>query len=126
LAFGQKGITVAGSEVWVYSWDTNVRWPIDPDPGQQFSEIDVRVCSGPGSQSGPVSTVALDFVLEMKESRQFTSENVSYNSDELIGNQTTIGPGDCVRGLVIFQTPKGLKPVRVIFSSSSTLKWDVP
>ena len=37
----------------------------------------------------------------------------------------TIGPGDCARGDVAFQTPNDQHPAFIVFSSSSTIKWEV-
>ncbi len=40
---------------------------------------------------------------------------------------TTLSPGDCVRGWITFQKPKGVKPKFVVYSRGrSVTKWAIP
>lgn len=119
--------SAAGNEVTAYLWDKNVNWPIDADPGKEFSRAEVGICTGPDlSEPIPVNEFAFNWSLEMPNHTRIASESSGFNSDELLSQfNLQLGPNECARGLVIFQTPAGQKPAFVVFSSSSVIKWAV-
>jgi hypothetical protein len=109
----------------VYSWSTDVNWPIDAQPGQRFSQILVKYCAGSVTPF-PASDLIENFTLQMPDSSTYSSEHIGYNSNEIIGFNQTLHPGDCVKGVIIFQTPKK-KPRHVVFDTGGgqTFKWSV-
>jgi hypothetical protein len=129
LAMGQTGTTALGNRVTVYSWDTNVHWPVAPRVGSMLSRVDVKFCAAdplpPGGRI-PVGELPLNLNLQLADATLISGESTGYNSDELLTSQASLGAGDCARGFVIFQSPKGKHPALVIYSSSSEIMWRVP
>ncbi len=94
-----------------------------------LSQIDMKFCAAdplpPGGRI-PVGNLPANMNLQLPDYTLVSGEQTGYNSDELLTSQASLGPGDCARGLVIFQSPKGKHPALVIFSSSSEIKWRIP
>lgn len=125
-AMGETAITPRGNELTAYSWQRGVDWPIDPDAGKDFSHIDVEACLKNDDQGPlPMYDFSQGWTLEMPDHASISSENISYNGDELIGQNKSIGLGECARGVVVFQVPKGKTPAFVVYSSSVNLRWAV-
>jgi hypothetical protein len=80
----------------------------------------------PSGKPQTASGIGPNFFLEMPGSRHIAPENISYNSNELLEHYNlTLNKGDCDRGVIVFKTPANQKPLSVVFSSSSTIKWAV-
>ena len=116
----------------VYRWDTKV----DPrfnefasQPGQMFSEIDVRACLPANYAYGRLQIdpdIREAFTLEMPNGTSISSAGIGYGGAELMGQTGSIGPGECVRGVIVFQQPKNVKPRFVVYSGTyGNLRWDV-
>jgi hypothetical protein len=128
FSFGDTVESATGNQVTVYRWDTDVNWPIEARPGKVLSQIEAKFCVGPNPpQSYDVGALHLAFSLEMPDHARIASESQGYNGDEfLVQTNLMLGAGECARGLVIFQSPKGKRPDYVVFSSSSVIKRNVP
>ncbi len=127
FALGETVETTNGNFVTVYSWNPNADRPVEPPSGQQWSSIDFKFCTGPSPQGGSLDATGLpsSFTLEMADSRTMQWDGSTYgNTGEITGR--LLAPNDCIRGLVIYASPKGQKPRNVVFASSSVVKWRVP
>ncbi len=120
---GKTQETYFGSKVTVYSWNTHVQWPISPKPGKEFSQIDAKVCTGKDADPHDAVEWADSFSLEMPNGTDISSEHIGFNGDEMMVSNRTVRPGQCIRGLVIFENPKA-KPRYVLFDATGiTLTW---
>lgn len=129
LAMGKTGVSALGTQITVYSWSTNVNQPDTPPAGDQFSQIDVKFCLGTGYQGADLHPydVFSDFTLRFADSRTFAPRSVAHNGDEFLSmNQRLVPGGPCVRGVIVFEAPKNVRPVEVDWSSSTDLAWAVP
>jgi hypothetical protein len=122
---GETVPSAVGNRVTVFGWDTKVDWPEEPGPGLQLSRADVQVCRAEGAPPATTSDYAFLFALEMENGTRFAAEGTGFNGDELLVQDDPVAEGDCARGVVIFQSTAGERPVFVVFSSSSVIKWEV-
>jgi hypothetical protein len=104
--------------------------PIEPNPGYEFSQIEVEFCylgevrvSGGGSLEG--ADIAFAFELQMADHTRIAPDNLAYRGDEL--QQIGVVPqGDCARGWIVYQTPQGERPAFVLFAAKPhVLRWEL-
>jgi Domain of unknown function (DUF4352) len=121
--------TVPGGKVTVYSYEqpaTGIAQYVTPQaPGNEFSAVDAEICATgtAGLSAGPY-----DFGLHYPDN---TERQPSYGKQpDLTSRQ--LGAGDCARGWVTFEVPRGQRPslvtYRVQSSSGGTppsIKWAV-
>ncbi len=87
------------------------RWK--PDAGKKFATIDVEGCAGSSLGDERRSLGMMDFSLTMPDNTRVGPTYPSVVEPAL--NGTNLLPGECVRGLVTFQVPKGQHPSYVRF-----------
>ncbi len=122
LTVGQTARTSAGNEVTVHSYVAVA--PTDtfqPEPGFELHAADVEGCAGADIE-GSAGFNPFDFALQMPDNTRLQSD-IGVKEPPL--NDTTLTPGDCVRGWVTFQVPEGETPTNVIYTASSIIKWAV-
>ncbi len=117
---GESVAFPSGFEVTLHSYSSPVqadndneffRWK--PDAGKQFAIIDVEGCAGSSLGDERRSLDMMDFSLTMPNNTRVGPTYPSVVEPALSG--TNLLPGECVRGLVTFQVPKGQRPSYVRF-----------
>lgn len=133
------------TSVQVSGWYPNVTdtssYPNTPSAGRAWDAIDATLCAGPqGSQTGANET---DFsALLANGSSASVSSGASGSQfggalaslSELGSNLTSLSPGQCDRGWVVFSVPQGVAVTAVQFSATTAglttpnavVKWTVP
>jgi hypothetical protein len=113
-----RGETVtlpSGLAVTAHSYSPSVQSDnefLQPEAGKKFVAIDVEGCAGSGLGDGEGSLNPFDFSLQMPDNTRIgptmpVVDPALHHADLL--------PGECVRGLVSFQVPKGQRPSYVRF-----------
>lgn len=115
------------------------QYDISPDPGTTWAAIDATECAGTGGSSTGANSG--DFSLLLSNGSTATtafaegplrpSQLAQLNS--LGGANTSLAPGQCDRGWVLFSVPNGTTPTFVQFSGTtaaldqgnSVVKWPV-
>ncbi len=119
---GETASTDVGNEITVHSYEyvppTDI-W--QPEPGFEFAATDIEGCASPNLE-GSAGFNPYDFGLQMPDNTRLDPD-IGVKEPTL--NDTTLTPGDCVRGFVTFQVPQGETPSYVIFTGSSIIKWAV-
>lgn len=122
LVVGDTALTESGNQITVHSFEdvppTDV-W--QPEPGFEFVAADVEGCANVNAESA-ASLNPYDFQLQMPDNTRLDSD-VGVREPPL--NDTTLPPGECVRGYVTYQVPEGETPTDVIFTGSSIIEWAV-
>lgn len=104
--------------------------PVSPNSNKQlapdfeFSAIEVEGCAGPNQENFHFSSA--NFYLQMADNTRF---KVDYFSDTKfpVLHSSRLLPGDCVRGWCTFQTPKGERPIFVIYQHNQSIaRWAIP
>ena len=122
LTVGDTAVTAAGNEITVYSYESVPPTDVwQPEPGSEFAVIDVEGCADPHSEAA-AGLNPFDFGLQMPDNTRLQPD-VGVKEPPL--NDTTLPPGDCVRGYVTFQVPEGEPPKNVVYTASSIIKWAV-
>ncbi len=122
LNVGDTASTKSGNKLTVYSYESPIPPPDEytkPEPGKEFAAIDVEGCATPSKSAG---FNPFDFTLQMPDNTRLEAD-IAVKEPAL--NDTTLTPGDCVRGWITFQTPQGERPKFIIFTGSSIIKWTV-
>ncbi len=122
LNVGDTASTKSANKLTVYSYESPIPPPDEytkPDPGKEFAAIDVEGCATPSKSAG---FNPFDFTLQMPDNTRLEAD-IEVKEPAL--HDTTLTPGDCVRGWITFQTPQGERPGFVIFTGSSIIKWTV-
>jgi hypothetical protein len=124
---GETARTPKGNRVTVLSWDTNTGRPIDPDPGKQFSQVEIKFCLSKKEQPLDASSLMYAFTLSMPNGLRVTTESSGYRGDEIISQSFELKPGDCTRGFIIYQSPAGKRPKYVMLpvDGPSDFRWKV-
>lgn len=108
----------SGFEVTVHSYSSPVKaegneyWRWKPDEGKRFAVVDVEGCAGNNLGDEERYLNPFDFSLQMPDNTRIVPTMSVV--DPALGH-TDLLPGDCVRGLVTFQVPKGQRPSHVRF-----------
>lgn len=123
--------TAVGNRLTVYGYEAPVSSGnefLEPDPGNIYAAIDVEGCVN--QQASEAATInPFDFELQARDNRRYEAD-VGIKEPTL--NDTTVIPGDCVRGFVTFQFPQRQKPAFVVFETYDAdfnpvvLKWAIP
>ena len=136
LTVGETAITTeAGNKLTVHSYES----PLSPkgskpNPGFEFSAIDVEGCASPTSARDLMHIGPVAFTLQMPDGARVMPE-VFGNKDAEVKEpalQTMDpGPGTCERGFVTYQTPRDERPELVIFKEQFVtnvpdIAWKIP
>lgn len=103
-----------------------------PDRGYEFSRIEVKGCAGPDSENSLMQIGPGAFALRLPDGTRSLPEGLG---DEAKVKKPALQsmnplPGECDRGFVTFQAPKGERPELVLYDEQfvlkSTIAWEVP
>ena len=123
---GRTAQTMRGNRVTAFSWTPDVKWPVEPSNGKGLSQIDVKWCGATGEQAVSIDTIVGLWSLEMPDGTRISADRRGFRSDDLATQfGVDVIPGDCARGKIVFQTPKGETPEFILFSGVQTVKWRV-
>jgi hypothetical protein len=117
---GKKVETAAGNTVVVHSFVSPVGKA--PAADRLYAAADVEACGGPHA-TGVTGVQRGFFGVETPDKTAWPSVN-AVKKPEL--KPALLRPNKCVRGWVSFIVPKAMKPVYVLFFSSSLIKWKIP
>jgi hypothetical protein len=124
---GQSAKTVLGNTVTFLSWSPAPQIGAKPTKGEEFSRIQVKWCAA-ANLANPISAteIASAWTLQMADSTAISAQTSPYSDQDLMGLvNTAVDPGQCLKGYVVFETPKGQTPQYAIFSGAQTLRWTV-
>lgn len=136
LTVGDTAITTeAGNKLTVHSYESSLSLEgAKPDPGFEFSAIDVEGCASPTSGRDLMHVGPVAFTLQMPDGTRvmpevFANKNAEVKEPAL--QTMDAGPGTCDRGFVTYQTPRGERPELVIFEEQFVtnvpdIAWKVP
>lgn len=124
LVVGDKASIESGGSLTVYTFESPAASSeyIEPDPGKEYSAIEVEWCAGlsRGEELERVRSHYLE--LQMPDNTRASPRGNRIREPYL--PDTMLLPDDCVRGWITFQTPKGVKPAFVMFTGrESVVKW---
>lgn len=136
LVVGDRAVTnESGNKLAVYSYESPVTLQgSEPDPGFEFSVIDVESCNGPAAGRDLMQVGPNAFVLRLPDGTRVKPE-VFADGDAKVKEPALRNMevrGACDRGFVTFQTPRGERPDLVIFEESFTteeprpIEWKIP
>ena len=136
LIVGDTAITTeAGNKLTVHSYESPLSLESSkPDSGFEFSAIDVEGCASPTSTRDLMHVGPVAFTLQLADGTRVKPE-VFANKDAEVKEpalQTMdASPGECDRGFVTFQTPRGKRPELVIFEEQFVtnvpdIAWKIP
>jgi len=124
-AIGDKITTERGNSLTVRTFAPSVASTnsfSEPDPGKQFSAVEVEFCAGPAGLEGLGAPNPFDFELSMPDN---TRVDPTLSVQEPALHVTDLQPGDCVRGWVTFEQPENVQPRFVVFTRPPLLKWAI-
>lgn len=95
------------------------------DAGNEFASVDVEVCAG-ANTTNAVTTPDL-WQLEMPDNRRPKPLTYALPIRDPEFPNGPLAAGECVRGWVTFQAPKGVRASDVVLASTNPAgKWTVP
>ena len=104
----------------------------EPDRGFEFSGIEVKGCAGPDSENSLMHIGPDAFVLRLPDGDRLQPEEFGGKAkvkEPALESMNPL-PGECGRGFVTFQTPKGERPELVLYEEQfvleDTIAWKVP
>ncbi len=136
LTVGDTAITTeSGNKLTVHSYESPLSLEgSKPDPGFEFSAIDVEGCASQSSGDDLMHVGPNAFTLRLPDGTRimpeaFTMPDAKVEDPAL--HTMDAGPGECDRGFVTFQTPRGQRPELVIFGEQfmgthPDLAWEIP
>lgn len=131
LAVGETATLPSGGTVTVYSYESplSLNGPIQPEPGSEFSAIDVEFCANPNNTMRASPT---DFSLQMPDNTRVRARPLPDRTRPSLDPTPSLPAGDCVRGYVGFEELQGQQPTFVLLEAravgnpgSQTMKWAV-
>lgn len=136
LALGDAFTTSrAGNTLTVLSYESPLP-PAEssrPDPGREFSAVEVEGCASRSSDDYRMLVGPAAFSLRMPDGARVQPETGMNAARVTEGALETMEPalGGCERGLVVFQTPEGERPEIVLFEDQFTTDamsagWTIP
>ncbi|CAN5715931.1 hypothetical protein BH24ACT22_BH24ACT22_20690 [soil metagenome] len=136
LVLGDTATTTEdGNTLTVLSYESSLSVEdAKPEPGYEFSVIEVEGCAGSSSGEDLMHIGPVAFTLRLSEDGSrvhpvvFDDEDATVKEPAL--HTTDPPPGSCNRGFVTFQVPQGAKPNLVVFEEEFVLDepvaWKVP
>lgn len=91
---------------------------VEPASGHRYVAADIEGCAGRDVKAATLNPY--QFELQMPDNRRVTAD-VGWRSPPL--HDTTLPPGDCVRGWITFEVAND--PAFVVFASSSIVRWRI-
>ncbi len=134
LVLGDTATTASnGTTLTVLSYEspTTVKGA-EPDQGYEFSGIEVKGCAGSDSENSLMQIGPGAFALRLPDRTRLLPEGLG---DEAKVKEPALQsmnplPGECDRGFVTFQTPRGERPELLLYDEEFVLKntiaWKVP
>ncbi len=127
-AVGDTLTVESGISLTVLSYESPIPPPsfVQPDPDHDFSAVEVEWCAEP-NYNGYINRASTSyFTLQMPDNTHLRGSALQAREPRL-SDTPLVALGDCVRGWVTFQTPKGEVPKFVVFSGiESVVKWSIP
>jgi hypothetical protein len=123
FAIGDKVKTPGGNYITVHVFQpvTASNSFSTPTPGTAYRGADIETCAG--AQSTDANP--LYYQVEMPD---HTRLQIDFGVKDPALQGTTLAPGDCVRGWVVFDVPVGQKPSYLVFAppvESTSIKWSL-
>lgn len=119
LLIGEGAPTRDGNVVKVVTYHQPVpAGAIEPDPGMEYGAIEVEICAG---RRGAPRVTPDGFSVELPDGTRRGRSRFGPREPALA--EASLGPGECVRGWVSFEVPTNERPVHVVFSGSSVVRW---
>lgn len=136
LAVGDTAITTEDRNtltVFSYELPLSPAGASEPKPGFEFSAIEVEGCASPSSGRDLMHVGSTAFVLRMPDGARVmlaTDAEETEVKEPVLETMDPV-PGQCDRGFVVFQTPRGERPESVIFEEQLTseampIEWAIP
>ena len=120
VAVGVTRTSTSGDEITLHLYESPASPATardQPEEGYEFSAFDIEGCAGQDPE-GPLTWInPFLFRLVMPDNTRLQPEDPNVRAKKRSLDHIDLLPGDCVRGWVVFQTPKGEKPKGMIFSS---------
>lgn len=119
LPIGQPFRTRDGGTVSVLTYQQPLPPEVlEPDPGMEFSAVEVEVCAGPG---GGRRATAEAFEVEMPDGAR--RRRAFFGPKEPALAEGRLEARECRRGWVNFEVPEDERPRFVVFEGSSAARW---
>ena len=100
-----------------------------PERGFEFSGIEVKGCAGPNSENSLMQIGPGAFTLRMPDGTSISPEDGAGVRKPALQSMNPLA-GECGRGFVTFQTPRGERPDLVLYDEELALKktiaWKLP
>lgn len=104
----------------------------EPNPGFEFSGIEVKGCAGPDSENSLMHIGPGAFALRLPDGARLQPEEFGEDAkvkEPALQSMNPL-PGECGRGFVTFQTPRDERPELVLYEEQfvleDTIAWKVP
>ena len=131
LILGDEATTADnGTTLTVRSYESP--WTVEdasPERGFEFSGVEVGGCAGPNSENSLMQIGPGAFTLRMPDGTTVLPEDGSGVKKPALQSMNPLA-GECGRGFVTFQTPRGERPDLVLYDEELALKktiaWKVP
>jgi hypothetical protein len=117
----------SGINVTVLSYESPMPPPpfAQPDPDHEFSAVEVEWCADPSYEGQINKAQTTWFTLQMSDNTHLRRTTLQAKEPRLT-DTPLVPPGDCVRGWIMFQTPKSEVPKSIVFSGiDSLVKWAI-
>lgn len=119
LLIGEGTTTRDGNVVKVVSYHQPVpAGAVEPDPGMEYGAVEVEICAG---RRGAPRVTPDGFSVELPDGTRRGRSRFGPREPALA--EANLGPDECVRGWVSFEVPANERPVHVVFSGSSVVRW---
>lgn len=123
-----------GTELTVHSYESPLpsAESSERNPGFEFSAIEVEECASTSSGGNSMVVTPNAFILGLPGGARATPEVSTANLGlkKPVLQSMDPAPGDCERGYIIYQMPRGERPETVIFKDTlilaRTIAWKVP
>ncbi len=138
LVVGDTATTTKdGNTLTVFSYESPLTSTNSPGPGpdSEFSAIEVEGCASSSSGRDLMHVGSPAFVLQMPDGDRIlpVKEAQETGVKEAVLETMDPVPGQCERGFVVFQTPRGERPELVVFEEqfkaereAPPIRWTVP
>lgn len=119
LHIGEKAQTRDGNSVSVLSWEQPVEGTaVEPGPGQEYGSAEAEICAG---RRGAPRVSPESFAVELTDGTRRGRTYFGPREPALSGG--SLAAGECVRGWLTFEVPRGQRPAYVVFKGSSQVRW---
>lgn len=122
---GDTATTANGNRLTVHSYESPVA-PTprnEPEEGYEFAAIDLEWCVSTGANGKPKKANPIHFYLHMSDNTRLRWKGNQIKEPRL-PVLAPLDTGDCVRGWITFQKPKGIEPRFIIFTGEPPLvRW---